>query len=492
MTALARDDACVLGADSSTGSTKVEILSLADGRLIDQARSPHPATTPPVSEQHPDTWWQAFLHCLDQVAENLPSVRAISISGQQHGLVVLDGADQPLRPAKLWNDTTSALESQQMIDLLGRQRWAHEVGSLPGPSFTITKLKWLSDHEPATFGSVRRVGLPHDYLNLKITGRWTTDRGDASGTGYWSPREGRYRADLLSEVGLDIDSIELPRVANPFASIGTVSSHELTNRGVASDTLVAPGSGDNMSAALGLGVGPGDLVVSLGTSGTAYAVSNTPTSDETGLVAGFADATGRYLPLVCTLNATKVTESFRALLDVDHTEFDRLAMAAPQGANGLTLVPYFDGERTPNLPNASGLLSGLRAPMNRPQIARAAVEGVTCGLLDGVDALLNAGVPLPGRFFLIGGGARSQAFATSFASLSGRSVLIPEADETVARGAAVQAACVATGETPTSIAERWQLDRAETVEPSIHEEAESAEAVRARYRHVASLAGELW
>ncbi len=471
----------VIGVDSSTGATKVEIVDMASGELVSQGRASHPATTPPVSEQDPEVWWRALLTGLESVSDHLPLVGAMAISGQQHGLVALDHNDEPVRPAKLWNDTTSARESSDLISKLGPDTWASATGSVPGPSFTVTKLAWLQTHEPEHYRQVRRAGLPHDFLNLKTCGRWATDRGDASGTGYWSPSENRYLPELLADAGIAAGEIEFPRVANPFEAIGSVSNPQLIELGLEPTCIVAPGSGDNMCAALGLGVAPDDLVVSLGTSGTAYAISNTPTSDSQGLVAGFADATGRYLPLVCTLNATKVTESFRQLLGVDYDEFDRLALTAEQGANGLTLVPYFDGERTPNLPTASGALIGLRNPIRRSDIARAAFEGVTCGLLDGVDALLNNGVTARGRFFLIGGGSRSAAFAQTFASLSGRNVLVPDNDETVARGAAVQAACVAEGTSPSDLAARWRLDAGQVTEPGAPV-GEPADDVRARYR----------
>jgi xylulokinase len=414
----------------------------------------------------------------------------MGISGQQHGLVALDQFDVPVRPAKLWNDTTSATESEELITRLGADRWASTIGSVPGPSFTVTKLSWLKTHEPEHYRKVRRVGLPHDYLNLKVTGQWITDRGDASGTGYWSPTEGRYNTELLSEVGIDVDNIEFPRVAEPFESIGSVTNAALLDLGLTPTCIVAPGSGDNMCASLGLGVAPDDLVVSLGTSGTAYSVSNHPTYDPEGLVAGFADATGRFLPLVCTLNATKVTESIRTLLGVDYAEFDRLALQTPQGANGLTLVPYFDGERSPNLPRARGGLVGLRNPIDRSDLARSAIEGVTCGLLDGVDALLNCGVTTRGRFFLIGGGSKSEAFGQVFASLCGRDVLVPQSDETVARGAAVQAACVHSGVTPAEIASQWRLGAGRLVDfcPG---DGEPADEVRARYREAAQAVGSL-
>ncbi len=475
----------VLGVDSSTGSTKVEVIDLESGKLVGHASAGHPPTTPPVSEQHPDAWWTALTACLGEVAEHLPFVDAMAISGQQHGMVLLDGNDHPVRPAKLWNDTTSAAQSQTMVEEVGATTWAEQVGSIPGPSFTVTKLAWMAQNEPEILAQAQKIGLPHDFLNLQLTGNWVTDRGDASGTGYWSPASEVYVAEAIERAGGSLEKLELPRVAQPFESIGTITNAALVELGLSPTAIVAPGSGDNMGAALGLGLVPGDVVVSLGTSGTAYAVSNVPTNDARGLVAGFADATGNFLPLVCTLNATKVTESIRKLLNVDYDEFDELALAAPQGANGVTLVPYFDGERTPNLPDATGSLVGLRTSVERSDIARAAFEGVACGLLDGVDALVDSGVVADGRFFLIGGGSRSQAFREVFASLSGRDITIPINDETVARGAAVQAACALTGDVPSVISDRWNLSAGTVIQPS-GAEGQSADDVRSRYRLAAA------
>lgn len=447
----------VLGIDSSTQSTKVEVVDIATGATVETGRAAHTPTTPPVSEQDPRSWWEALLEALSQVKDSLPQVVAMAVAGQQHGMVLLDHKDRPVRLAKLWNDTTSAPQSEQMISAQGPAAWAKLCGSVPGPAFTVSKLAWMAEHEPEALANAVRIGLPHDYLNLRITGQWVTDRGDASGTGYWSPAQNAYVPEALAAAGVSVKSIELPRVANPFEPIGRVTDPELIRLGLGTSVVVGPGSGDNMAAALGLGMAPGDLAVSLGTSGTAYAVSPTPTADATGLVAGFADATGYYLPLVCTLNATKVTERIRILLGVEHGQFDQLALGAPIGANGLTLVPYFDGERTPNKPTATGALSGLRSTVSRGDLARAAIEGVTCGLLDGVDALRDCGVSMDGRFFLIGGGARSAAYRHSFAALAERPVIVPTLTETVARGAAVQAGCIHSGDDATTLALKWQL-----------------------------------
>ena len=281
-------------------------------------------------------------------------------------------------------------------------------------SFTITKLAWLRRCEPESFARLAHVVLPHDWLTFRLTGSLTTDRGDASGTGYWSAASGTYRFDLLDLVDDSRDwSTAVPTVLGPGDAAGEW-------RGAA----VGPGTGDNMAGALGVGLRSGDVAVSIGTSGTVYSVCEAPVADPSGYVAGFADATGRHLPLVCTLNATKVSDAVARLLGVDHAAFDELVLAAAPGAGGLTLLPYLDGERTPDRPTATGVLSGIRSDVSRGQLARAAVEGVVCGLLDGLDALA-AYAPADGRLILVGGGAGSRAYRQVLADLSGRAVLVP-------------------------------------------------------------------
>ncbi len=466
--------ALVAGVDSSTSACKVEVRDADSGELVASGRAPHPATTPPRSEQHPSAWWDAFEAAAGAAGlfdRNRPA--AIAVAGQQHGLVVLDGAGEVLRPAKLWNDTESADDADLLVRALdgGAAAWAEACGSVPVPSFTITKLAWLRRCEPTVFRRVARVLLPHDWLTARLTGACTTDRGDASGTGWFSPAEGRHRPDLLTLVddGVDWPSV-LPRVAAPDEVVGEWR---------ATGAVVAPGTGDNMAAALGLGLRDGDVALGLGTSGTAMATSDRPAADPTGAVAGFADATGRYLPLVCTLNATKVTDAVRRLLQVDRDGLDHLALTAPAGAGGLVLVPHLDGERTPNRPAATGTLSGLRSDVTREQLARAAVEGVVCNLLAGADRLAEwasppgvAGAGDPGaprwpsgRVVLTGGGARSAAFRQVAADLTGRPVTVP-AGEPVARGAALQAAAALTGADFTAVADAWDRGAAAVVEPT--------------------------
>jgi xylulokinase len=458
----------IAGVDSSTSATKVEVRDLDSGEVIGRGSSPHPPTQPPRSEQDPAAWWAAFEAAWRQVDE--PEVVAISVGGQQHGMVALDTQREVIRPAKLWNDTESAPDAASLIERLdgGRQAWADACGSVLVASFTITKLAWLRRCEPASFARLAHVLLPHDWLTFRLTGSLTTDRGDASGTGYWSAASGTYHFDLLDLVDDSRDwSTAVPDVLGPGDPAGDW-------RGAA----VGPGTGDNMAGALGVGLRSGDVAVSVGTSGTVYSVYEAPVADPSGYVAGFADATGRHLPLVCTLNATKVSDAVARLLGVDHAAFDDLVLAAPPGAGGLTLLPYLDGERTPDRPTATGVLSGIRSDVGRGQLARAAVEGVVCGLLDGLDAL-TAYAPADGRLILVGGGARSRAYGQILADLSGRAVLVPRAEEQVATGACVQAAAVATGADPNDVADRWKLGEGDVVEPG--PTASAAADVRAAY-----------
>jgi xylulokinase len=456
----------VVGVDSSTQSTKVEVRDAGTGALRWSGRRPHPATTPPRSEQEPSAWWDALASLLAEAGAATPSPAAISVAGQQHGMICLDGAGSVLRPAKLWNDTESAPDAAALVERLGAAAWADAVGSVPVASFTVTKLAWLRRVEPRVHEQVARVVLPHDWLTLQLCGDAVTDRGDASGTGYWSPAEQRWRPDVLDLVGLGTDVT--PRVLGPVEAAGEWDG-----------AVVAPGTGDNMASALGLGLEPGDVAISIGTSGTIFTVARQPSADPSGQVAGFADASGRFLPLVCTLNATKVTDAVARLLGVDHAGLDALALAAAPGAGGLVLLPYLDGERTPNLPDATGTLAGLRSDVTREQLARAAVEGVACGLLDGLAALAAAGVPTGGRVLLAGGGARSAAYRRVLADLLQRPVTVVDEPEQVALGACVQAAAVLAGAAPTEVAGEWGVGAGTEVDP---DPSADAAAIRAAYR----------
>jgi xylulokinase len=472
----------VLGIDSSTQSTKVEVRDADTGRLVGSGRAAHPATHPPRSEQDPASWWSALLEAVGQCG--VRQVDAISVAGQQHGMVVLDHPGHVVRPAKLWNDTESAPDAAWLLDQLdgGMAAWAQACGSVPVASFTISKLSWLHRREPESWARMASVLLPHDWLTYRLTGEMVTDRGDASGTGYWSPATGDYRWDLLSIVDRERDwATAVPRVLGPLDPAGQVTREAVDVLGLDARTpvVVAAGTGDNMAAALGVGLDRGDVAISLGTSGTIFAVSDVPTADPTGAVAGFADASGHFLPLVCTLNATGVTDAVARLLGVDHERLDELALAAPAGADGVVVLPYFAGERTPNRPDATGVVSGLRSDVSREQLARATFEGVVCGLLDGLDALAGAGVATTaGRLLLVGGGARSRTYRQVVADLMGRRVSVPGGGEHVALGACVQAAAALAGAWPSDVAEAWGLGDGETVEP---DERVDRDAIRARY-----------
>jgi len=450
--------ALVAGVDSSTQSCKVVIRDADTGALVRTGRATHPDGT----EVHPRHWWDALRSAIAE-AGGLDDVAAVSVGGQQHGMVTLDASGEVIRDALLWNDTRSADAALDLIrELGGPEAWAQSVGSVLVASLTVTKLRWLRDAEPANAARVAAVCLPHDWLTWKLSGAagfdtLVTDRSDASGTGYWSPSDEAYRTDLLE---LALGSMPaLPRVLGPAEAAG-----RLVGRGA----LLGPGAGDNAGAALALGLTPGDVSVSIGTSGVVGSVSASPTADASGLVAGFADATGNYLPLSVTLNAARILDWAVTLLGVGYDELSRLALSAPAGADGLVLVPYFEGERTPNLPRATAALHGMRLDNTTPaHIARAAVEALLCSLADGIDAQRAAGVPVH-RAFLVGGGARSAAVRALAPAILGLDVVVPTPGEYVADGAARQAAWVlAGGDTPPA----WEPEGAPELlsgEPTPH------------------------
>ena len=438
----------VAGVDSSTQSCKVVIRDAETGALVRQGRAPHPDGT----EVDPQAWWDALRAAVD-AAGGLADVAAVAVGGQQHGMVCLDEAGRVVRPALLWNDTRSAGAARDLIaeaggGEAGRRFWAGAVGSVPVASFTATKLRWLARHEPANADRVAAVCLPHDWLTWRLAGApgldaLVTDRGDASGTGYWSPVTGKYRLDLL-EMAFG-RTLRLPTVLGPAEPAGVLDPAVLGGGSPAGDVLLGPGTGDNAAAALGVGAGPGDVVVSIGTSGTVFAVADAPAADPSGTVAGFADATGRFLPLVCTLNAARVLDAAAAMLRVGLDELSELALAAPPGAEGLVMVPYLEGERTPDRPLSTGAVHGLTLRTATPaNLARAAVEGMLCALADGLDALTAQGA-IVDRVILVGGGARSAAVRRIAPQVFGRPVVVPPPGEYVADGAARQAAWVSLG-----------------------------------------------
>lgn len=457
----------VAGVDSSTQSCKVVIRDAGTGALVRSGRASHPDGT----EVDPAAWWESLQQAVAD-AGGLDDVAAISVAAQQHGMVVLDAAGEVIRPALLWNDTRSAPAALDLLREVGAAEYAARTGLVPVASFTATKLRWLRDAEPANAARVAAVALPHDWLSWRLRGfgpacpsnntgtrtgtnplgpvltELTTDRSDASGTAYWSQSTGDYDLDLF-ERALGHSAV-LPRVLGTTEQAGvTALLVGSTGPWLPAGLVVGAGAGDNAGAALGLGASAGDVIVSIGTSGTVFAVTDQPTTDATGTVAGFASASADFLPLVATLNAARVLDSIAALLGVDYDELGRLALEAEPGAAGLVLQPYFAGERTPNLPEATASVFGMTlASTTRANLARAAIEGMLCGLADGLDAVTAQGVAVS-RILLIGGAAQNPAVRAIAAQVFAAPVVVPAPGEYVADGGAVQAAWALTGQRPT-------------------------------------------
>ena len=420
----------VAGIDSSTQSCKVVVCDADSGEIVRSASSQHPDGT----EVDPQLWWSALQASIG-AAGGLDDVAAVSVGAQQHGMVCLDGAGVVVRDALLWNDTRSSAAADELVEELGGPgEWAKRIGVVPVAAITATKLRWLADHEPEYADATAAVCLPHDWLTWRLSGSTDittlrTDRSDASGTGYFSSEAGSYQPDLL-ELAMRGRRPALPTVLGPRDPAGQTPA----------GAVLGPGAGDNAAAALGLGAGTGDCIVSLGTSGVVSAVGEAAPHDAEGIVAGFADATGRQLPLVCTLNGAPVLAAVTTMLGVDFDELDRLALSANAGAQGLTLVPYLEGERSPNLPGAAGALHGVTTRNLLPaNVARAAVEGLLASMAYCVDKISAQGVEVE-RIILIGGGARSEAVRRVAPAVLGAPVHVPTPAEYVALGAARQAA----------------------------------------------------
>lgn len=471
----------VAGVDTSTQSCKIVVRDAETGALVRTGSAKHPDGT----EVDPRHWWDAFQEAA-AAAGGLADVAALSVGGQQHGMVVLDADGNVIRPALLWNDNRSAPSAEALITELGEgdrargaQAWADAVGSVLVASLTVTKLRWLHDNEPENAARVAAVALPHDWLSWRIAGygpaddptaplgpqldKLFTDRSDASGTGYYDASTGQYRFDLL-ERALGRTDVALPRVVG-VAEAGAVAHPSVAGSDVEGGALVGPGAGDNAGASIGLGMTPGDIAISIGTSGVVSAVAPKRTADGSGAINGFADATGNALMLAVTLNAARVLDAAREVLDVDFDALADLALQAPPGSDGLVLVPYLEGERTPNRPDATGTLHGIRlATSTRAHLARAYIEGMLCGLADGLDALRAQGVSVD-RVMLIGGAAQSPAVQQIAPQVFGLPIGIPEPGEYVADGAARQAAWVlATANDPDAAAPEWSTTIATTLD----------------------------
>ena len=441
----------VAGVDSSTQSVKVVLRDSDSGELIASTSRPHPDGT----EIDPQHWWKALSDALEELSSH--KISAISIAGQQHGMIALDKDGAVIRDALLWNDTRSDKAAhdlnQEIPDI------ALRTGSQLVASFTASKLRWLADNEKENANKVAAIALPHDWLSWKLSGAKSldtlfTDRSDASGTGYFDSVKNEYCLDILATAIRNSKKVTLPKVVAPN-QFGATSIDSIP---------IAAGAGDNAGAALGLGASLGDLVISLGTSGTAFAVSKSSTHDSSGEVAGFADATGNFLPLACTLNAAKIFNTVARSLSLSFEEFSSLALSAKAGAEGLRMIPHFDGERTPNKPRAKGSFQGItHSNFTKENIARASIEGVIAGMIYAARAVERLGVSYS-RILLIGGAAKNSAVQQISADLFGREINIPAIGEYVADGAAKQAAWALSGmENPPN----WSLGEVMTVSPKV-------------------------
>ncbi|WP_165984467.1 xylulokinase [Streptomyces sp. YIM 98790] len=444
----------VIGVDSSTQSTKVLVVDSATGTVVARGQAPHAVTA--EGDSDPEQWWDALCRAVAQCGPAAQQAAAVSVAGQQHGLVALDAGGRPVRNALLWNDTRSAPQRDRLLESLGGPAaWAERTGSVPAASFTVTKWAWLRENEPERAAAVRAVRLPHDYLTGRLAGHGigegTTDRGDASGTGWWSSATESYDQEILELAGLDAEL--LPRVVAGGEQAGTVRAGGPLPEGIA----VAAGTGDNMAGALGLGLTAGQPAMSLGTSGTVYAVSGRRPADPSGIVAGFADARHGWLPLACTLNCTQAVDRIAALLGREREQVE------PGGS--AVVLPFLDGERTPDLPWATGLVHGLRAETTGGQVLQAAYDGAVFALLQALDLVLGEDAGGEEPILLIGGGARGTAWRETVRRLSGRAVRIPAAQELVALGAAAQAAGLLLGQDPAEVARGWNTTEGPSYEP---------------------------
>lgn len=471
----------VAGVDTSTQSCKVRVTDAVTGELVRFGQAKHPDGTS-IDPQH---WWDAFLEAKEQ-AGGLDDVSALAVGGQQHGMVLLDTQGNVIREALLWNDTRSAVQAESLINRLGQspaqegepedvhergvQRWVKAVGSSLVASLTITKVAWVAQNEPDNAAKIAAICLPHDWLSWRIAGNGPvtsgtanlealfTDRSDASGTAYFDSVKNEYRYDLL-EMVLGRADVTLPRIISAHGS-GAIASPEIAGKNVEGGCIIAAGGGDNAMAALGLGMQAGDVSVSLGTSGVAAAVSDVPAYDLTGAIAGFADCTGRWLPLACTINGSRILDAGRHALGVDYDELADLAASSTPGAKGISLIPYFDGERTPNRPNAKAQFFGLTLDnTQRENLARAFVEAVLCSQRDCLEFVKALGAQV-NRILLIGGGAKSPAIRAYAPSVWEHDVQLPATDEYVAIGAARQAAWALSG---SSEAPQWALTIEDTL-----------------------------
>ena len=477
-----------LGIDCGTQSTKALLVDAANEEVIALGRAPHELIerADGTREQQPDWWLAALAQATQQALSTAGRIEiaGVGVSGQQHGLVCLGSDNRPVRAAKLWNDTTTADECTLLTEAAGGQQQALAlIGNSFLPGYTAPKVLWLRRHEPTLYAATRRMCLPHDYLNLWLTGAFASEPGDTSGTAYFDIRNRRYSVSVLELIDSQRDwESSLPKIVPSLSMHGVLGPSAAQALGIPEGVPVSAGGGDNMMAAIGVGaVREGPVVVSLGTSGTVFAYRSEPAVDPQGEASAFCDSTGGWLPLVTTLNCTVATEWVARLFGMDHKAVEHAMAESPPGANGLSFLPYLGGERTPNHPTGAGLFAGLRANHGSPDLVRAVLEGVTFGLKYAFGALQRSGVQAT-RLTLVGGGAASDAWAQLCADIFEVPVERPPQTEAAALGAARQARWVVDG---MPVQAESSATRAEVFEPRSLAALRDAEQRNSKLREVA-------
>ncbi len=442
-----------LGIDSGTQSTKAIVLDLETGGILahhQQAYSLISGLPAGHLEQHPQDWIDAVdacvSSCVQQLGDKRTAIKGIGVSGQQHGLVALGADDKPVRPAKLWCDTSTVAQCDEIAHQFGGQPGCiHLAGNAMLPGYTIPKVLWLKQNEPENFAKTTSILLPHDYINFWLSGVKRMEYGDASGMGILNVRTRQWCDEIIDFIDPRVRGM-LPPLGSSREVHGTIRKELAEKWGLGTDVIVSAGGGDNMMGAIGTGnVKPGCVTASFGTSGTLYGVAGEPVVDGQGEVAAFCDSTDQWLPLVCTMNVTVVTEQVRTMFGWNHQQLEEAVKGAPVGADGLVFLPYLNGERTPNLPNGSGVLHGMRPTNMVPAyIARAAVEGATLGLAYGLKRFRELGMN-PQEIRLTGGGSRSATWRQITADAFGAEVVTLGTSEGAALGSAIQAAYAHAG-----------------------------------------------
>jgi xylulokinase len=437
----------LIGIDSGTQSTKVLVVDARDGNVLSSASQAYdliPDLPPGAKEQHPHTWREAtaaaIRSALRQAKAAAVEIKAIGVSGQQHGFVPLDKNGEVIRPAKLWCDTATAAECDEITAVLGGTKATIKtLGNAILPGFTASKILWLKKNEPKNFARLATILLPHDYLNFWLTGERVMEYGDASGTALLDVRKRKWCAPALNAIDAELAG-KLPPLISSDRPAGRLQVATAKQLDLPAGVVVSAGGGDNMMGAIGTGnTRAGVITASFGTSGTIYACSEKPVVDPRGEIAAFCDSTNRWLPLLCTMNVTVATEMVRNDFQWSHEKFAGEASRIPAGSNGLMLLPYFEGERTPNVPDGTGVWFGVdQRTFEAGHFARAAMEGVTLGMNYGLRRLAQLGVK-PAQIRATGGGAKSRVWRQIMADVFDAEVVTLKVSEGAAYGAALQA-----------------------------------------------------